>query len=329
MKAKKLILNTLFSLALPAFFVFVFGLATHGRTLTLKMMSITFQQSILPSILSMAVVGNLTLGMWDFSAGAVVIAASIIGGNLMKLTNTGIVGLFFFCLLVGVALSTLTGYLNNKLRVPMLVLTIGLIFIYESLPRVIFPRGITIRDKYTVCGSAPWNVIILVVMAVLCWYLYEKSAYGHNIRALGGGKEIAKAAGLNEPKIMQMGFIFAGIFLGVGAFLNVSEQGQIMNVASLDSAGLVFNALMGYFIAHFMQRFCSLPIALILGNFTMTLLTNGFVAMGMPATMQSITTGVFLLILIGVSSNQARFIKWREDKKRQKRVKAELLEIGK
>ncbi|MBR4477899.1 MAG: hypothetical protein IKO96_04625, partial [Spirochaetales bacterium] len=95
---------------------------------------------IVPSILSMAVVGNLTLGMWDFSAGAVVVASSIIGGNLMKLTNTGIPGMFIFCVLCGVLLSSLTGFLNNKLKVPMLVLTIGLIFIYEALPRVIFPR---------------------------------------------------------------------------------------------------------------------------------------------------------------------------------------------
>ncbi|MBQ3697374.1 MAG: hypothetical protein II883_05590, partial [Spirochaetales bacterium] len=151
-----------------------------------------------------------------------------------------------------------------------------------------------------------------------------KSSYGHNIKALGGGKEIARAAGLNEPKIMQMGFTIAGLFLGVGAFINISEQGQIMNVASLDSAGLVFNALMGYFLAHFMSRYCPLPLALILGNFTMTMLSNGFVALGWPATMQSVTTGFFLLILLGVSANQARFIKWRMDKKRAKEINARL-----
>ncbi|MBQ9811409.1 MAG: hypothetical protein IJM52_09640, partial [Spirochaetales bacterium] len=262
--------------------------------------------------------------MWDFSAGAVVVASSIIGGNLMKLTNTGIPGMFIFCVLCGVLLSSLTGFLNNKLKVPMLVLTIGLIFIYEALPRVIFPRGVTIRDKYTLFASAPYNYIVLLVMALICYYLYQKSSYGHNIKALGGGKEIARAAGLNEPKIMQMGFTIAGLFLGVGAFINISEQGQIMNVASLDSAGLVFNALMGYFLAHFMSRYCPLPLALILGNFTMTMLSNGFVALGWPATMQSVTTGFFLLILLGVSANQARFIKWRMDKKRAKEINARL-----
>ena len=72
------------------------------------------------------------------------------------------------------------------------------------------------------------------------------------------------------------------------------------------------------FLAHFMSRYCPLPLALILGNFTMTMLSKGFVALGWPATMQSVTTGFFLLVLLGVSSNQVRFIRWRMDRKRAK-----------
>lgn len=320
MNAKKVLRNILMTALLPCLIILIFGLASHGRTLTARMLLVTFQQCIVPTILSMAVVGNLTLGMWDFSAGAVVIASSIIGGNLMKLTNTGIPGLFVFCVLIGVGMSSLTGFLNNKLKVPMLVLTIGLIFIYESFPRVIFPKGITIRDKYTLFASAPYNYIVLAVAALVCYFLFEKSSYGHNIRVLGGGKDIAKAAGLNEPRIMQMGFTIAGFFLGLGAFINISEQGQIMNVASLDSSGLVFNALMGYFLAHFMVRYCPLPVALILGNFTMTMLSNGFVALGWPATMQNVTTGFFLLILLGATANQTRFARWRMDRKRSREI---------
>lgn len=324
MNAKKVLRNILMTALLPCLIILIFGLASHGRTLTARMLLVTFQQCIVPAILSMAVVGNLTLGMWDFSAGAVVIASSIIGGNLMKLTNTGIPGLFVFCVLIGVGMSSLTGFLNNKLKVPMLVLTIGLIFIYESFPRVVFPKGITIRDKYTLFASAPYNYIVLAVAALACYFLFEKSSYGHNIRALGGGKDIAKAAGLNEPRIMQMGFTIAGFFLGLGAFINISEQGQIMNVASLDSSGLVFNALMGYFLAHFMVRYCPLPVALILGNFTMTMLSNGFVALGWPATMQNVTTGFFLLILLGATANQTRFARWRMDRKRSREINRRL-----
>lgn len=321
-KVKKFLYNTMMSLLLPVGIMLIFGLASHGRTLSWRMIYVTMQQCIVTAILSMAVVGHLTLGFWDFSAGGVVIASAIIGGNLMKMTNTGVFGIIIFCVLIGVLLSSLTGFLNNKLKVPLLVLTIGLIFIYETMPRIFFVEGITIRDKFTVLASAPWNFIVLAAMAALLHVIHNHTAYGHNIKALGGSSTIAKAAGLNSDRIIQMNFTIAGLFLGVGSAMYLSENGQILNVAPLDSAGLVFSGLMAYFISHFLSRYCPLAIGLIIGAFTMAFLSNGFVALGLPATMQTITTGLFLLVLLAYSANSARFTRWKMDRARVKKLNA-------
>lgn len=324
MKSRNILYRVMMVALLPAAVILIFGILSKGRTLSARMLLITLQQSVKPAIIAMGVIGHVTLGMWDFSAGGVILAASIIGGNLMKLTDTGILGLFVFCLLLGVALSSLTGYLNNKLNVPLLVLTIGLIFIYESFPRILFPRGITIRDKFTTMASMPYNFVILAIMAMLFHVIYNKTAYGHNIRALGGGADIAKAAGINAKRIRQLGFTTAGVFLGVAAFMNISENGQILNVAALESSGMVFSALLSVFLANFMGRYCSMSIALIIGSFTMQMLSNGFVALGLPHTMQDITTGVFLLLLIAITSNEQRFKQNRENKIRARRINLEL-----
>ena len=319
-KLKKILYNIIMTMLLPVGVVLIFGIASRGRTLNWKMIYVTMQQCIVTAILSMAVVGHLTLGFWDFSAGGVVIASAIIGGNLMKMTNTGVIGIVVFCLLLGVGLSSLTGFLNNKLKVPLLVLTIGLIFIYETMPRLFFVGGITIRDKFTILASAPWNFIVLGIMAVLLHVIHNHTAYGHNIKAMGGSSTIAKAAGLNREKIIQKNFTIAGIFLGVGAVMYLSENGQILNVAPLDSSSLVFSGLMSYFISHFLSRYCPLAIGLIVGSFTMAFLSNGFVALGLPATLQTVTTGLFLLGLLTYSANSARFAKWRADRARAKRL---------
>lgn len=322
-KFKRFLYNTMMTLLLPVAMIVIFGLASKGRTFTWRMIYVTMQQCIVTSILSMAVVGHLTLGFWDFSAGGVVMASAIIGGNLMKMTNTGVFGIVIFCVLMSVALSSLTGFLNNKLKVPLLVLTIGLIFIYETMPRIFFPGGITIRDKFTVLASAPWNFVVLVIMAALLHVIHNHTAYGHNIKAMGGSSTIAKTAGLNGEKIIQLNFTIAGLFLGVGAAMYLSENGQILNPAPLDSSGLVFSGLMAYFISHFLSRYCPLAIGLIVGSFTMAFLSNGFVALGLPATLQTVTTGLFLLALLTYSSNDARVRKWKADRARAKRLNAE------
>ncbi len=321
-KVKRYAINTVKTLILPVLVIVLFAVLTGGRSLSWRMLLVTARQSVMPVIISMALVGNMMLGMWDFSAGGVVLLAAIIGGNLMKMTDTGTAGLVMFCLLIGVAMTTLTGYLNNKLRVPTIVVTIGLVLIYETIPRAIFPGGATITAKYTFLAASPYCFIILAVMFVAFYLLYNKTAYGHNIRALGGSQEIAKSAGLNAARIMQTGFSISGVFLGVGAVLYISANGQLMTVTALGSVATIFDAMMGVFLAFFLSRFCNLAVAVVVGTFTMTALSNGLVAMGLPATMRSITSGLFLLILLCISANQGRIIKWRADRQRAREINA-------
>lgn len=321
-KVKRFAVNTLKTLILPVLIIALFAVLTGGRSLSARMLLVTARQSVMPIIISMALIGNMTLGMWDFSAGGVVLSAAIIGGNLMKMTNTGTVGLVAFCLAIGVAMASLTGYLNNKLRVPTIVVTIGLVLIYETIPRAIFPGGATITAKYTVLASSPYCFIILAVMFAVFYLLYNKTAYGHNLRALGGSQEIARSAGLNSARIMQIGFSVSGVFLGIGAVLYMSANGQLMTVTALGSVATIFDPMMGVFLAFFLSRFCNLAVAVVVGTFTMTALSNGLVAMGLPATMRSITSGMFLLILLCISANQARLIKWRADRQRAREIGA-------
>ena len=113
--------------------------------------------------------------------------------------RTGIWGMLLFCVLVGVVMTSFTGFLNNKLKVPALVLTIALVFVYEALPRVIFPSGVKIRLSMTTLAAAPYIFIVLAVLFVVFYLIYTKSTHGHNLKALGGNQDIAKAAARRFP----------------------------------------------------------------------------------------------------------------------------------
>ncbi|HWQ73769.1 MAG TPA: hypothetical protein VN538_11335 [Clostridia bacterium] len=324
-KFKHYAMNTLITLALPVLVILVFAFLTHGRSLNARTLLVVARQSVMPIIITMALVPNMTLNMIDFSAGAVVVAASIIGTNLMNLTKTGIPGLVLFCLLTAVALTTLTGFMNEKLRVPTLVLTIGLILVYESLPRILFVNGATLKVKYTSLAAAPWIFIVLAIVFVGFYLLYNKSTYGQNIRALGGSEEIAKSAGLNVSKIKMTGFMISGIFLGVASVLYISTNGQVVNVMAFGSMGTIFDAFLGVFIAMFLSRYCNFAIGIVVGVFTMALLSNGFIAMGLEVTFRSIATGLILLLVLGFSANQERIRKWQTNRERAHAANAAFL----
>jgi ribose transport system permease protein len=321
-KTRQFALNTVKTLALPVIVMALFALLTGGRSLNERTLLVTLQQSVLPIIISLALIGNLTLGMFDFSAGAVVVAASIIGGNLAKATGTSVPGLVLFCVLAATALASLTGFLNNKLRIPVMVLTLGLLLVYEALPRVIYSAGATISINMATLALAPWIFVVLAVVFATFYVLYNFTTYGHNIRALGGNEDIARTAGLDLARIKQIGFTISGIYLGVAAVLNISSQGQILNVAPLGSLGTMFSALIGVFLAFFLARYCNLVIAVVIGTFTMATLTNGFVAAGMSQYLRDVMGGIFLVVLLVFSANQTRFTQWRIDRERVRQLKA-------
>ncbi len=312
---KKFFLGLVKTLALPVVVFIIFVVMTGGRFANGRIIMTTMKQSITPAIICLGLMLTFTVGNMNFSAGAVVLCSTIIGGNLTKITNTGIVGLIFFTMAVALILSVLTGFLYIKMRIPSIVLTIGLVLIFESLPRAIFEGGVTIPGKITYLATPPYNYIILLMVVVVYYIVFNNTAFGHNIRALGNNQEIANKVGLDSDKIKFVCFVVSGAFLGIAAILYGSAAGEVRNVGALGSMTIMMDAFMGVFLAGFLSKFCNITFGVVVSAFTMKMITNGFVAVGLSATVRDITTGMMLFILLAVSANEGLFERRKADKK--------------
>jgi ribose transport system permease protein len=140
-------------------------------------------------------------------------------------------------------------------------------------------------------------------MAVLFYVLYNKTPYGHNIRAIGSNQSVALAAGLNLDKIKFINFMVGGVFLGVAAVLYLSNSGKLQNVSALGSMSVMMDGFMGVFLGMLLSRWADPSVAVYLGVFTMKILSAGFVAVGLNATWKDVVTGLFMLIIMAVSAN--------------------------
>lgn len=303
------------------FIVFLFfGIATQGRIFSQRSILVILRQSVMPAIIIMAMMPNLSLGLMDFSIGAVVTASAIIAGNLMNMTGTGIPGLLLFCILISVVLTSFTGFLNNKLRVPLLVVAMGLTLVYEAVPALLFPENSAaiIGVEYAKLAQSPYIFIVYVAAFVIYYVLTNKTAYGHNIRALGGNSDLATRAGLDVDRITQLSFTISGVFAGIAAAVYMSSQGQVNASSAFGSMGTVMDAFLGLFLGMFLSRFCDATIGLTIAVVTMTTLSNGMLTMGLDATTRDILKSVVLFALLAFSGNQPYFVKWRADLKRAK-----------
>lgn len=316
-KLKKIAVRTAKSLLLPIIVYILFSIIGKGRFGGTRQMLTISRQSVMPILISLAIACNMTIGMWDFSAGGVVAVASIVGGGLAKLTGTGIPGMIIFCIIVAVILSTFTGLLYNFMKVPSIVLTIGLVLVYETIPFFVFDGGgVLISGKMTNLALSPYCFIVLAVMFTIFYIVFNYTPFGHNVRALGNGQLIARNAGLNPWKTKLISFIFGGLFLGMAAVMNLSTNGMVKPEGNMASVALVFDSMMGIFIGFFLSKYCNMAIGVTIGTFTMKMLNTGLISVGFSTTIREITTGLFLLIILGISSNQGRVSEWRAKRQR-------------
>ena len=297
---------------LAVFLVFVF--LTHGTFLNQRIIISTLRQSVVVILICWGLTEIMSVGMMSFAAGAIVLASSVIGGNLALATNTGVVGMCVFCILVSITLSAINGLVYNVLRVPSIVLSLGIMLVYEALPRVLYSGGVVVPTKITFLAQSPYCFVILAIMYVIFYYVYNLTPLGHNMRALGANQSVSISAGLNIDRIKFMAYLMMGVFLGVASVIYLSTQGEVLNATALGSMAVMMDAFMCVFLSNFLVRFCNKTYAVVAAVLTMRVINTGFVSLGMSSEVKNITTGLMMLALLVFSANEGLFEKRKADK---------------
>ena len=297
------LLGVLKAAAIPIVVYILFGVLSGGRMFNTRTLLTVLRQAVQPAIICYALLLGMNIGMMNFGAGAIVVCASIMGSGISSSLGLGLPGFILFAMLISLACSAVLGLLYNLLRVPCMVLSLGMMLVFEAVPRMFFSGGAVISTENAFLARQPWVFVVILVMAVIFYILYNKTAYGHNIRAIGANQSVALAAGLNLDKIKFMNFMVGGLFLGVAAVLYLCNSGKVQNVAALGSMVVMMDGFMGVFLGMLLARWADPSIAVFLGVFTMKILSAGFVAVGLNATWKDVVTGLFMLIIMAVSAN--------------------------
>lgn len=321
-KAKEYCIRGIKSLLLPVLVYVLFALLSQGRFGKPATMLVILRQSVFPICLAWALMPNMTMGMWDFSAGAVVYGGAIIGANLAIATGTGIVGMIIFVIVISVAMASLTGLLYNLLRLPSLVLSIGLCMVYEAFVSFVGDQT-HIPTEMMILSKAPWCFIIFALGFVIMYLAMNKTVFGNNVKAIGANQAVAVSTGMNIAKMKQLSFSLGGLFLGVAALLFVSQSGVLLSPASLGTLSPIFDAMMGVFIGTFLSRYCNMVIGVAIGAFTMKMLSVALIAVGLTSSVRDIITGLFLMVLLCISSNQGLIAHMKQQKQDAKQANLE------
>jgi len=324
-KSKTAIGNAIKVLCVPLFVYLFFAIFSKGKFGSTNSMIAISQQTIAATLVSLAMAPNLLCNRFDLSVGAIMTMSSIMGTYLA--INNSISLPVFVLIVIGTAIvmNSITGIAYLAMKVPAMVTTLGVCMIYEMLTNLLNIGWCTaLPEQYTVFGNIPTCFIIFGVMLVIFYFIYTHTGFGYNVRAIASGQQIAKNIGIKPKKNAFLMFVMSGVFVGVASLINVSISGQIASEQYFSSANILFNCMLGFYVGLALIRYCNIMVGILIGNFIMTMMSAGLLALGLKSSLQNVAAGLVILVIMIVTSNQGRVTDYFAMKHKAKEIQKKI-----
>ncbi|MBZ9618120.1 ABC transporter permease [Clostridium estertheticum] len=310
LKSNKFISNyfgTILLLLLVLLFWSIFKiLAPNNFGSPAKMLSY-LQSSIIYAVGGCGLYFIVVMGLFDFSIGANIVFSAVLGCLFAQ--KFGYAGLIIAPIICGTLIGLLNGIVYIKLHIPSIIVTVGLALIYESLS-VFATQGQEqiLKSSNTAFGSYPNNVILALCAFFIAALIIKYTKIGTYTNAIGGNEYVAKNMGVDVNKYKVIAFLLCGFFVGIMSILTISYGSSMTAATNMSSMGRNFTPLMGTFFALAFKKYGRPITAIVIGEFIISLIFNGFVAIGAPSTIQNVVTGAALLLIVMLTTNHAKDI---------------------
>ncbi|MXN53746.1 ABC transporter permease [Shinella sp. AETb1-6] len=267
------------------------------------------------ALLGIGVTVSCAIGGFDLSVGALAALSQMAAAYILIVLNGSAFEAIAGTLLIGVLVGLFNGLLIVILRVPDLLATLGTLFLLagaQLIPtggRSVAP-GMALLDgsaatgsftefflalgRYRVGGVVPVPVIVLGVVALVFWFIMERTRWGRVFYAVGGSPTAAHLAGAPTKTYRFTAYIVSSVLAALGGILLAARLGRgdvsAGNSLMLDA---VAACLIGYAVlgANRPNVFGTVVGAVFVG-----VLLNGLTMLNAPYYIQDFVKG---LVLIG------------------------------
>lgn len=317
---KRFLINILKVIMLPVIVYLIFLVICFERFSNWNCIYTIFIQTIIPTITAYAIAYGNICGVFDFTIGSRLVISGVIGGLLAA--QYGFAGMILGAIISAIVVGIITGVLNWWLKIPSLVLTMGLAMVFEIVGSKLAGHYgfVQIDNKYAIFGSSPNIVIIFLLSAVLFYFVFNHTVFSFHMRAVGSNEAVAKNSGIKTDLVKCKSFVYGSVFIGIAAILTLSQSGSVGAQTSLGSVTIMFKPLISVLLALVLQRICDLTIGIFIAQFTLNIIFIGLIAVGLPDTFQNVVLGFFLLVVMILFENSGRIEELKE--KRAARQKA-------
>ena len=288
------------------FFGFVWGRTAPTFMTLANFQNILRSQTVL-AVLALGVIVPMVCFQFDLSIGNVAGLASVFTAAAFAHLHVALpVGI-----LIGIGIGMVAGIVNGavvtRLGVSSFIATLGSAAVIIGVVNW-YTGGVSIiqgiPSQLTDFGGGNWLGIpspfyVVILVALLVYYLLEHTPYGRNLHAVGSNLEVARLVGLNIPRLVFLSFVVSGTAAGLGGVLLVADSG-----AGNPSVGSVFT--LTALTAAFLGATSVKPgrfnvLGTLLAIFFLAAAITGLTFAGVQDYINDLFTGFALVLAVGIS----------------------------
>jgi ribose transport system permease protein len=281
----------------------VFKVITPSNFGDMEKMVSYLQSAIIYAIGGCGLYFICVMGLFDFSIGAMMILSEL--AAIAFVPQLGYVSVIVVPIIVGLLLGICNGIAYIKMRIPSIIVTTGLSLLYEAASVwVAGINGTRLDAQYNAFGSYPWNLIVALAAFCLCGFLLKYTKVGTYTNAIGANELVAKNMGVDVDKYKAIAFALCGLFVGIMSILYLGFGTAQTPQTGMLSQALNFKPLMGTFFGLAFKKYGHPVVSIVIGEFIVAMIFAGFVALGVPTTVNNIVTGVTLLAIVTLTTKR-------------------------
>ncbi len=280
-----------------AVMIVVFQVFGEGKLLTAGNMKSILNQTVYVAIMAFGAVFVYSHAGMDLSYGAV-IGFSVLSAILAGRAGAPLLVIILINIASAVFWFALNGFISVYLRVSPFITSLCVMYMCRGILNTVCAK-----EKYSVpvyiYDYDNWTVkiTVLVVAYIVCWLLFEKSSIGKANRAIGGNPLAARQAGVNVEKTRMITYLISGITVGIGGFILMARAGS---VSTSTGQGLEMNVITALVLGGVPLSGGSRAkmIGALIGSFSVILLRNGLIILGVNERVIEGIQGLVLLIIV-------------------------------
>jgi len=294
------------ALYLLAFMVVVFALWVPDTFLTVGTWRSLLSDQAVTCLVAVGLVVPTAAGVIDLAIGAEIGLGAILVARLL-VGHVPIPAAIVLSLLAGAAVGVFSWLMITRARIPSFIATLAVssllaaatAWVSHSQQIVNLPAGFAKLGTGQLFGIT-YPVYIMLAVALLLWYVLERTPVGRRVYATGGNAEAAALAGVRTSRVILGALVSSGVVAGLAGLLLTS---QLSTGDPTVGPGYLLPVIAAVFLGSTQFRGGRFNIwGTAVAAYTLAVGVKGLQLAGLPIWIPDLFNGAALLVAVGLAA---------------------------